>query len=239
MNIRQAMDSLEWRCQGKYRLRQYVREYLTACATYAEPVQLLTIWCMSRSLEKRLEELGKLVPFHKERKVMRDFKWCHDLFAQAGMSVNQFILLVGSGVERGLVSPEVQKQYQGMIERLACEERLDVIAEIRPAACPDETVLSRAEELRLDPAVIREVDRRLHLAQRYGDALTESQAFDEAVKSIAVKCAEAKQLVADFSDFVLIPVEFVERYRFHNLGWPGFTDRLLPITQPYPWRLPE
>lgn len=235
--ITQVVERLQWRCQGKYRIRQYLVKYLQTCMATMQPAQIITLWCLSKGLERRLKLGGEFTPLSGELKVLEDFGWCHRILAESGLVVNHFIFLVGSGVERGQIASEVAGRYQTMLESHINRIGLDVLLGRRAASRPDDGLLNKLRGSEPSSAVTREIDRRLRLAAEQKVWLTKPQACAEATKSIAVKAAEAKDLINEFGDFALIPVEYVERYQFHNLGVPAFTDRLLPITQTYPWRL--
>lgn len=243
MNIEQVIKKLQWRCQGKYRLRAYVRDYITRCVTFREPLQFITIWCVSKSLEERFKRQRGFVALPGERKTLTDFKELQELFAQVGVLVNHFIFLVGSGVPGGKVAAGVTEQYLKHLSELSAALEVDVVILPRPVAVPDPNLLGLPMLQLPNPswfeALQRESARRLKLAKSRGVRQAPNMAEQEAQLSIEVKATEASELVNEFGDFILIPVEYVERYQFHNLGYPGFTDRLLPITKPYPWRMSD
>lgn len=223
-NIVWLMSQLQWRCQGKYKLRSYVSGYVHDCLIWTRPVELLTLWCLSKGLERRQLAQKSLIALPKERKVLKDFVECHSLFREAGLLVNHYIFLVGSAVLGNLVG----------------EVSLDALVECRPAARVSPEELQIMVQLRAGDAMFsREVDRRIELATRHHYSLKQAAAEAEALRSVTVKAMEARVLVHEFGNFLLVPVEFPERYYFHNWGYQGFTDRLLPITQPYPWRLSD
>lgn len=236
MILKKVLSELQWHCQGRFNIRNYAKNYLRDCLGESKPVQLLTIWCLSRSLTKRFSE-NNFIPLSAEIKVIKDLKWCHELLAEAGLLVNNFIFLVGSGVENGQIPAIIKTEYLQMIQKIIDEYDLDALIDIRPAADPDGGILARADELLINPALIKEVERRLRLAENNKYFLTKKQAYNEAIRSVAVKAGEAKELVSEFGDFILTPLEHIERYQFHNFGITNFIDRLLPINQPYPWRL--
>lgn len=235
MTIQQVISELQWCCQGKYNIRKYVVNYLQESLSSNEPIQLITIWCLSRGLIKRFSG-GKYIALDTEVKAIKDLVWCQSLFSHAGLMVNHFIYLIGSGVENGQIPEDIKENYNLMLSRLIDDYKLDALIEIRQPAPPNLIFLDSSDGLVNNPAVIKEVNRRLFLASKNKYFLTKKQAYIEAVSSIAVKINEARQLVDEFGDFILTPLEFVERYQFHNWGVPDFNDRLLPVVQPYPWR---
>lgn len=237
MNIKQVIEQLQKRSLGKYRLRPYVSDYLTRCLTFQKGATLITSWCLSKSLEVRLGLQGKFTPLPKEYKVLKDLNLCNELLSELGLQVSHFIFLVGSGVERGQVTAEVRGQYQDMLQELVDFFGFDILVDTRAVASPDLGILNKPEQLYHIDAYHKEIERRISLAKQRNQKITKTQAVDDAILSIAVKAGDAMELTRDFGDFLLIPIQFLERYQFHNLGYPNFTDRLLPITQFYPWRL--
>ncbi len=235
--IENIITQLQWRCQGKYRLRQYLLNYLQKGVCETKEIQIITPWCLSKSLEYRFANFGRFDALRSEKKVIEDFKWLHNLLNESELIINHFILLIGSSSATGQIPNHVSNSYHLMLEELVNSFSLDVLIEKRSTALVDERV---RDELLSDPlgeGIKLEFNRRLRLAKKRNIWLTRAQALSEAATSVAVKASEARSLVMEFGDFALIPVEYVERYQYHNLGVDGFTDRLLPITQPYPWRL--
>ncbi len=238
MNIEQVIKKLQWRCQGKYRIREYVRDYIIRCVTFCEPLQIITIWCVSKSLESRFARQNGFTALPTEHKTLMDFMCIHQLLKELGLIVNHFIFLVGSGVSSGQVESNISEQYLNCLNNLAFILEADVLIEFRPVANSEPLPpMLKVPHSDWFEALERETSRRIKLANHRGVKLTRDQADKEAQLSITVKANEARQLVEEFGDFILVPVEYVERYQFHNLGYAGFTNRLLPITKPYPWRM--
>lgn len=219
-----------------YRLKGYAVNYIRDCYRSGGYVQIITGWCASRRLVERQEKQNgfKLLP--EERKVLEDLSWTNNLFSRAGLRVNHFIFLVGSAVELGKISESVSAAYQSMLEQAVGQCGLDALVMLRATAPPDPAVLDNPACITQSTAYSMEVERRLDM---YGKSIDLAQAQHDALVSIASKAQDARSLVADFGDFLLIPIQFIKRFEFHNLGVGDFTDRLLPVTKHlYPWRLP-
>ncbi|MFZ5391303.1 MAG: hypothetical protein ACOZAJ_03460 [Patescibacteria group bacterium] len=235
MDVKQVVAKLQWRCQGKYRLRSYLTDYLTNCLTYCQPIQIITLWCLSRSLSDRFLE-GFISPLNKEVKVIQEMKWLHELLAELGCTVMHYIYLVGSSSDRGFLDESVSRSYEAMLKKIIETANLDAVVEQREVALVDKDVLFKMEVIKNSRAWEIELDRRFNLAEKHNYSLSPEQAYQETYKSVAVKMSEARSLVVEWGDFIVLPVESINRYQFHELGQPGFVDRLLPCLTNYPWR---
>ncbi len=227
------IKELQVRCKQSFKLREYVKNYINDCLKELKPIQIITLWCLSKGLERRKIKQKRLTPLAAEIKVFKDFLEIHSLFARYGLLVDHFLFLVPSSINPGQIDDSLKKEYQDLLERIAEEIEIDILIDQRSAA-------STRQNYKIeDSALQREVERKLKIAAKYNIYLTEEEARKQAICSINSKAEEAKELVSDFGDFLLIPVEYVERYAYHNLGMDNFTDRLLPVIVPYPWRLKD
>jgi hypothetical protein len=224
-------------CQ--WRVKDYVRQYLQQCLVNNSPVQVFTLWCLSRSLEKRMDRMANLIePNENEKKFFKSAERISDLFRECGFEIDWLILLAGSAVQSGQTTSEIKIVYKKMLEGLANPLGFMVVEDALKIT-PAEIVLNDFYHFVQPGAEAIELKRRIKLWEKRGFKIDEEAIREELRLSVAVKAAEGKSMVEEFGDFLLVPVEFAERYDFHNILVPGFTGRLLPIIKPYPWREDE
>lgn len=233
---------LQRRCGGHHiggiwRLRQYVRDYLLRCVIGNLPVDLVTLWCLTKSVEDRWNQSqGKLEPTTKELKTASEIKTIVEFFGNERLEVNWFIFMAKSAVASGQIEDCVREAYGKMMETLLIDvpsAAIDLIPSVEPAF----EALSKVPEEALE----RERMRRTRLYEKRRISASPETIEADLRRSIATKAAEGLWLVKTFSDgLLLVPVEYPERYDFHNLllptDLPRVTEKICPVLTPYPWR---
>lgn len=231
-----VVEELQHRTKDRYRLRPYVYEYLTRCISYQEQVSILSVWCLGPTVSQRIAR-GELVSLPSERRVFADIGALHQLLASAGFVVNHFLFLTGGAFPRARIRESDEIMYEHLIRSIVASMGLDVIVERRLAARPDESSAAALEGSRTAAAVLNEAERYRKYAERqYGWRIPEREARSDAFETFCSAIAEARALVTEFGDFLFVPADGVDRYRFHDSGIEHFTDRIVPCIELYPWR---
>lgn len=239
--IENLIRKLQLRCDSartdcSWKIKGYVRKYLESCLLNNRSVQIFTLWCLSRGLEKRVNRInGRIDPLPSEKDFFKNARRIGELFKSFGLKVDWIILLAPSAVPSGQISDGIEVIYKDMLDELSGSLNFIVIEEglkIIPSALVAKDFYSFVSQGAED----YEFKRRVKLWEKRGLELDEKVICDELKLSVATKAVEAKMMVDEFGDFLLVPVEFTERYVFHNILVKDFTDRLLPIVKPYPWR---
>lgn len=239
--VDRIMAFLQRRCGGHHsggtwRLRPYVSEYLTRMITSgASSIQIVTLWCLTRRLEKRFRSDGNLLLLPSELKVVAEIDAIIGYFQEEGFSVDWYVLLAGSAVTSGQINASVAGAYNQALA-VAFEGMTMCALEVVPHFEPDPALVSRISSLVPHEALERERMRRTHLYAERGIVADTCSIAADLRRSIAVKAQEGQWLVETFGDFLLLPVEYPERYVFHELLAPGLMQRICPTLTPYPWR---
>lgn len=239
--IDRAIRWLQHRCGGHHgggtwRLRPYANDYLLRCLQQGLPIDIVTIWCLSRGLEKRWFTSQKIFrPINSEIKTASEIRTIIDFLQSEGFTVNWFIFPATSAVTTGEINSDISAAYCVMLGNLAADIP-NVIIEPMPRVSP----ITEAIDLVSGNALERERSRRKKLYEKRDIKISESAIEADLRQSIGVKAAEGLWIIENFPDCLLAPVEYPERYIFHDLlipaSSPKIMERVCPILTPYPWR---
>lgn len=239
--IDRVIKWLQHRCGGHHdggtwRLRPYINNYLLRCLQQGCPIDIVTIWCLSRGLEKRWLASPRLFnPIRGEIKAASEITVIIDFLQNEGLAVNWFIFPATSAVTTGQINPDIATAYCAMLNNLIADTP-NVIIEPMPHISPVAKAISFVSE----SAMERERLRRKRLYEKRGIITSNSNIEADLQQSIGVKAAEGLWLVENFPDGLLVPVEYPERYVFHDLlisdSSSHIMNRVCPILTPYPWR---
>lgn len=220
---------------GTWKLRPYVYDYLLRCLQQGLPIDIVTIWCLSRGLEKRWLPHKSFKPINGELKVASETQAVIKFLQNEGLTVNWFIFPATSAVNTGRINSDIAAAYSVMLGNLIADIP-NVIIEPMPHITP----MPDAIGLVSASAMERERSRREKLYEKRGIVASASIIETDLQQSIGVKAAEGLWLIENFPDCLLVPVEYPERYMFHDLLTPTLSpkvmERICPILTPYPWR---
>lgn len=239
--VERILAFLQRRCGGHHsggtwRLRPYVRNYLRRVITEgANSVQIVTLWCLTRRLENRLRNDVTILLLPSEIKVVTEIDTIITYLEGEGLRADWYILLAPSAVVAGQIRMPVARAYNQTLAK-AFGGMSACALEIAPRFEPDPMLTSHILSRVSSEALARERARRIYLYAERGIMADASLIEADLKASIAVKAREGQWLVETFGDFILVPVEYPERYVFHELLMPDLTERICPILTPYPWR---
>jgi hypothetical protein len=231
----------------------WVDEYINSRALKGEDVQLLTQWCLSKDLEVRKEKQGgSLKPLASERKLLQeDIPQIIRLFKTNGVRVSWWFTCNQSFMDRGRISDALVDEYLTMLRALASDVpelsesaiildwEKDVLG-ARPQPSP--TVLQEFTNMVSPEAFRIDVENLLRRARQYGVRESDEELREGARFKIACEAEEGRFLLSNDSpfpggEFILVPLEFPERYVFFETLAPDFSRRVVALAKPYPWRL--
>ena len=239
--------------QNNLKVNDWVEGYLEGCFLNGTPINILTQWCLSRSLKKRYEDRGgRFVPAKKEiRVVQTEIPEIISMFIENGFRINWMFTFNRAFLDTGLVSLEIERQYKEMIMNLANiplwqENTLFFDWEkdfLGTQPVPDKSVLENyfnfvpraAFELRLKQMA-------MWAEREAGLAKTQAQLQQDIISEAAFEAEEAKTLSGEKSpfgkdDFIIIPLEVAERYDNFTISIKDFKKRLVCALTTYPWRI--
>ncbi len=235
------------------KINEWVDAYVTGCFLNGKTVNILTQWCLSRSLKKRFVDQGdKFIPTKKERKIIEtEIPELISVFKQNGLRVNWLITFNRAFLDSGLLSQEIEIKYKKMITGLAlnslyneCVLFLDWEDDFLGAKpSPDEFVLKNYFGLVQRSAFNMRLEQMAMWAEREaGLDKTKEQLEKDIVFEAACEANEAKALLRENSlfgkdDFIIIPLEIAERYDNFTISVKDFKKRLVCVLPTYPWRI--
>lgn len=256
--IRKVMDALRAQSRrlatNNLRINEWVDDYLNRCMLNGNTVDILTQWCLSKDLETRYRRQGnKFIPLGAELDLFK--KGIPEIVRTLtgnGLAASWYVTFNGSFLEGGRVEQQIVETYVRMITGLAQENDLvrqsvifldwerEVLGK-RPEPSPE--ILDNFS--RIVPRQAFEIDftNLLERVKKYPDALQNEEALRrEAMFKIACEGEEGRYLLSAESpfpggEFILIPLEFPERYVFFSILAPEFQKRIVAVLRPYPWRM--
>lgn len=252
--VAKIMESLRLRNKGlrpnNQKIDEWVDNYVQQCILKGQKVDILTQWCLSKDLETRYQTQGdKFEPLQTEIDLLqREIPQILNIFADGGVGVNWWITFNGAFLDRGRISKELAGQYGDMLRSIKASPELilmDWEAEIldgnRPQA--NQKVLKDFFSVVSKKAFDLDFSNLLERVKKYPDFLkTEKELKREAQYKIACEAEEGRFLFSPDSpfpcgQFILVPLEFPERYIFFATLAPEFKKRIASIVKSYPWRM--
>lgn len=234
------------------RINEWVDNYLNNCLINGEAVNILTQWCISKDLEERFKkQCNKFIPIRKERRLFEsELPQIISVFAENGFKLNWWITFNRSYLDSGRVDKELEDKYKKMIMDLAEESSIaDKVAFIdweeevlggRPK--PDRELFANFQKYIPEGAYKVELERHSKWAREEAGLDQTDKELEQDVKfQIACEVEEGKLLMSKDSpfengQFVLIPLEFPERYDFFRIFAKDFRNRIVSVVSCYPWR---
>lgn len=236
------------------KINEWVDEYVNRCIMTGKRVEIITQYCLSKDLETRYKIQGnKFEPLQAEKDMFtKTIPEIVSVFERNGLEVNWYVTFNSSFLERGRVAEEILSAYSDMIQNLAKEnEKLsqyliflnwekDVLGK-RPT--PNQEVLDNFDSLVSREAFELDMKNLLERVRQYKDfTKSEEELRREAMFKIACEAEEGRFMISDESpfsqgDFILIPLEFPERYVFFEILSKDFQKRIASLIKLYPWRM--
>ncbi|MEI6352727.1 MAG: hypothetical protein WCO35_02205 [Candidatus Nomurabacteria bacterium] len=237
--------------QNNQKIDEWVESYIDECILYGKPVEILTQWCLTKGLEDRFKNQGnKFEPLKTELDLF-DFQIPKIIkaFKTNNVSLNWFITFNDSFIEKGIVDKEISKKYINMLKDLSVgiKELLllnweeDVLMS-RPKA--NKEVLENFDSLIPEQAFDIAMDDLVKRTENSPDFDLIKTNFREGLMfKISCEAEEGRCLMEDSlgflekpGNFLLLPLEYSERYVFFNVLTPNFSKRIVSVLKPYPWR---
>ncbi len=236
------------------RINEWVDGYVNQCLVTGTPVTILTQWCLSKNLERRLAEQGGVfVPTKKERLLFeKDIPEVVAVFERFGVGIEWWITFNRSFLDSRRPERRLEAVYKDTIATLAAslvsrgwlilQDWEDDILGRRSS--PNSAVL--VEPLRYVNADA--LERELAWTRDWAREETNLAQSDEELRrdvfyQIACEAEEGRILGGPESpigkEFLLVPLEVSEQYDFFTIFVPDFKKRIVPVLPPYPWRLKE
>ncbi len=240
--------------RNNLKINEWVDDYINRCVLEGKRVEIITQYCLSKDLESRyVKQGGQFLPLPAERDMFRKtVPEIVSVFKQNGLEVNWYVTFNGSFLERGRISDDILEAYIVMLQSVAKETlqlseyliffnwEKDILGG-RPQ--PNQEVLANFDSLVSQEAFELDMQNLLARVRQYKDfAKTEEELREEAKFKIACEAEEGRFMMSSESpfsqgDFLLIPLEFPERYVFFETLAPGFQKRIVSLIKLYPWRL--
>ena len=231
------------------KIDEWVDTYINQSILNEKKVDILTQWCLSKDLETRYKAQGdRFVPLQTELNLFqKQIPEIVELFTRNGAQVNWWVTFNGSFLERGRVSDDIANQYMEVIREICQLENLifldwekDILGK-RPE--PNEQVLNNCFSFVAKKAFDIDFQNLLTRVRKYPDfKKTEEELRRESIYKIACEAEEGRFLFSPDSpfpcgQFIMIPMEFPERYIFFSALVPEFKKRIVSVVKLYPWRM--
>ncbi len=235
--------------QNNQKINEWVDNYVNECILNGRPVDILTQWYLSKDLEIRYRARGnQFTPLKTELElVQKEIPKIIQAFLKNGVTVNWWITFNNSFLDRGRISDDISDKYIGMVKNISQLENIlfinwekEILGE---RAKPNMEVLNNFFSFVSKKAFEIDFKNLLERVKKYPDFdKTEEELRKEVQYKIACEAEEGRFILSNdspFSDgrFILIPLEFPERYIFFSILVPDFKKRVMSVLKPYPWRL--
>jgi len=252
--VARITESLRLRNKGlrpnNQKIDEWVDNYIQQCILKSQKVDILTQWCLSKDLETRYQTQGnRFEPLQAEVDLLqREIPQILKVFTDNGVGVNWWVTLNGAFLDRGRISKELANQYADMLrsintslELILMDWEAEILGGDRPQANPK--VLEDFFGVVSKKAFDLDFSNLLERVKKYPDfSKTEEELRKEAQYKIACEAEEGRFLFSPDSpfpcgQFILVPLEFPERYIFFAVLAPEFKKRIASIVKSYPWRI--
>ncbi|MFA5838593.1 MAG: hypothetical protein WC849_01470 [Candidatus Paceibacterota bacterium] len=236
------------------KINEWIDDYIDSCILEGKQIEIITQYCLSKDLEFRYQKQGnKFVPLPAERNMFeKTIPEIISLFEKNGLTLNWYVTFNDSFLDRGRVSSDIKSIYMCMIKNLAEEIKsleqsiifldweLDVLGK---QSGPNMEVTNYFDSLVPKEAFNLDMKNLLKRVKEYKDfSKTEDDLKRETKFKISCEAEEGRFMLSQESpfsngNFILVPLEFPERYVFFEILAPNFQKRLASIIKPYPWRM--
>ena len=232
------------------KIDDWVDGYIQQCILKGQGVEILTQWCLSKDLEARFRAQGnQFTPLEGEvGLLMREIPEIIRIFTDNGVRVNWWVTFNGAFLDRCRVTPDIANQYMAMISGMCPMEGVvfldwerEMLGGARPK--PSDIVLAQFGSTISQKAFNLDFANLLRRVRRYPDFSGSEDSLREELKyKVACEAEEGRFLFGVDSpfpcgQFILVPLEFPERYVFFAALAPEFKKRIMAIARPYPWRM--
>jgi hypothetical protein len=251
-NVRKVMTGLREKSRlvrtNNKKIDDWVDNYINRQALEGKPITLLTQWCLAKDLENRFLVEAGFYPTEAEKNLFeKELPQIARLFQSNGIALKWTLTFNRSYLDLGRISPQIEKEYVGMIKDLASslikEGWLEVLNwedDILDArAEPDEEVYERIRDFVADGALRLDIERHRPWVKEVGLKQTETELERDVCFKIACEVREGCMLIDPewyFGECIIVPLESPERYDFFGIKALGIKDRVAAVLQPYPWR---
>lgn len=248
------MESLRLRNKrlrpNNQKIDEWIDNYIQRCILKGQKVNILTQWCLSKDLETRYKVQGdKFQPLQAEIEFLQEeILQIIKIFTDNGVGINWWITLNGAFLDRGRISKELSSQYADMLRSINVASEVvfmdwedEILNGSRPK--PNQKVLDKFFVVVSRKAFDLDFTNLLERVKKYPDfSKTEQELKGESQFKIACEAEEGRFLFSPDSpfpcgQFILIPLEFPERYVFFAVLAPEFKKRMASIVRSYPWRM--
>ncbi|MBI2635606.1 MAG: hypothetical protein HYW79_03660 [Parcubacteria group bacterium] len=231
------------------KINEWVDNYINDCILNGKSVDILTQWCLSKDLEIRYRTQGnQFIPLKTESKlIQKEIPQIIQIFLKNGVTVNWWITFNNSFLDRGRIESDISDKYIKMIQGISQLENILFInwekEILKEGAKPNAGVLNDFFSFVSRKAFEIDFKNLLERVTKYPDFdKTEEELRIEAQYKIACEAEEGRFLFSSDAplsngQFILIPLEFPERYVFFSTLVPDFKKRIMSVLKPYPWRL--
>ncbi len=235
--------------QNNQKINEWVDDYINDCILNGRPVDILTQWCLSKDLEIRYRVQGnQFIPLKTELELVQEkIPQIIQIFLKNGVAVNWWITFNNSFLDRGRIADDISDKYIEMIKNI---KQLDDVILVNwekevlgGRAKPNKRVLNDFFSFVSRKAFEIDFKNLLERVKKYPDFdKTEDELRKEVQFKIVCEAEEGRFMFSNNSpfpdgQFILIPLEFPERYVFFSTLAPDFKTRIVSILKPYPWRL--
>ena len=252
--VARIMESLRLRNKGlrpnNQKIDAWVDNYIQQCILKGQKVDILTQWCLSKDLETRYQVQGnRFEPLQAEIDLLqREIPQILKVFTDNGVGVNWWVTFNGAFLDRGRISKEPTKEYADMLRGISTSPELilmdweeEILGGNRPQ--PSQKVLDDFFGIVPRKAFDLDFSNLLERVKKYPEfSKTEEELKKESQYKIACEAEEGRFLFSPDSpfpcgQFILVPLEFPERYIFFAVLAPEFKKRIASIVKSYPWRM--
>ena len=252
--VARIMESLRLRNKGlrpnNQKIDEWIDNYIQQCILKGQKVDILTQWCLSKDLETRYQTQGnQFTPLSGEIDLMqKEIPQIIQIFTDNGVGVNWWITFNGAFLDRGRITIDLAKQYADMLKGINVSSEvilLDWEQEILGGNRPQPSPKILQDFFSVVPRKAFDLDfsNLLERVKKYPDfSKTEEDLRRESQYKIACEAEEGRFLFSPDSpfpcgQFIMVPLEFPERYVFFAVLAPEFKKRIAAIVKSYPWRM--
>lgn len=230
----------------------WVEEYLDQCLLKGKAVNILTPWCLSKAIVVRYKASGCMFqPRKKEEKLfVKEVPAVLKAFEDNGFILDWFFTFHRSYHDDRLLPESIELDYKTMICDLVKVSGLDnkiILLDweddmIGKRVEPNQTVLANINQHVNQQQFTRELERwKCWHQDQLGITANNTVIKDEVKYQVACEAEEGRILLGGNSpfgtDFLLIPLEYPERFDNFTILTPDFKKRIVTVFPYYPWRI--
>jgi hypothetical protein len=233
------------------RINSWVDTYVNNCYLTGSSVTIFTPWCLSKALELRRDKNGKSFDLLKKEQIIlqKEIPEIVRLFKTNGICLEWWVVFARSYLKSRRLEEDIENEYVEMITNTAEKNLISELVFLdwekdfveKPIQANQDILDNFSKVVR--PGVFQNELKRWQIWNK--EQLNLSCTDEELTRDVRwqIACeAEEGRILCDYNsplgtnDFILIPLEYPERFDNFTILAPDFKKRIVSALSYYPWR---